>query len=289
LSKYSTELRFIIESGFDLGLKDYPLFDENYRQQLNNKIINHYYFDEIGFETVARFKHYLNNTMNEIMPYYNQLLESELITINPLLSFEKNTDANKNITNTSDKIQDNTTDQNINNSTSLQNKTNSKTDEIQNRVTDENQTTNINSSKNVDGNNTSNELNVFYDTPNGSLGDIKNSEYATTVTNIDKTNTIDENENLNSDENIGRDENISTTIDSNTLNTTDTGTTSNTLNTTNVNTTESNINESNELNIITENGFQIPLSDLLKRYRETFLNIDSMIIADLKDLFMMVY
>lgn len=321
MSKYTIELRHAIESGFPIGLGDYPIFDENYRENLNNKIIDHYWFDEIGYETWDRFTHYLNSTMNEIMPYYNQLLKSELLKINPLLSFEKISNTNKDVDtsivedmtsnsskthdNTSSKDITNTTDQNINNSTSLQNKTNSKTDEFQNRVTDENQSTDINSSKNVDGNNTSNELNVFYDTPNGSLGNIVDESYATSATNIDKTNSIDENEILNSGENINRDENIITTIDSNTQNTTDTDTTSNTANTTNVNTDEdvsisikeSDVNKTdnlkssktNETNIISENGFQVPLSELLIKYRETFLNIDKMIIEDLKNLFMLIY
>ena len=84
MSRYTIELRYLIEGNYDLGLKDYPIFDESYREQLNNKIIQHYYFREIGFETEALFKNRLNQKMNEIMPYYNQMYESELIKINPL-------------------------------------------------------------------------------------------------------------------------------------------------------------------------------------------------------------
>lgn len=84
MSKYTTELRWVIENGYDLQLNEYPIFDENYRQKLNQKIINHYYFREIGFETVGLFRFYLKQTMNEIMPYYNQLYESALLEIDPL-------------------------------------------------------------------------------------------------------------------------------------------------------------------------------------------------------------
>lgn len=84
MSKYTTELRWIVENGYDLQLNEYPIFDENYRQKLNQKIINHYYFREIGFETVGLFRFYLKQTMNEIMPYYNQLYESALLEIDPL-------------------------------------------------------------------------------------------------------------------------------------------------------------------------------------------------------------
>lgn len=84
MSKYTTELRYLVETGYDLGLKDYPIYSEDYRAKLNDKIIKHYYFREIGFETAALFKYYLNTTMAEIMPYYNQLYESALLEYDPL-------------------------------------------------------------------------------------------------------------------------------------------------------------------------------------------------------------
>ncbi|WP_459615436.1 hypothetical protein, partial [Enterobacter hormaechei] len=64
MSKYTTELRWIIENGYDLQLNEYPIFDENYREELNQKIINHYYFREFGFEIVGLFRFYLKQTMN---------------------------------------------------------------------------------------------------------------------------------------------------------------------------------------------------------------------------------
>ena len=65
------------------GMKDYPIFDENYREVLNNKIFNHFKFREIGFETAELFKHFLNTTMNEIMPFYNKLYNSKVAEYNP--------------------------------------------------------------------------------------------------------------------------------------------------------------------------------------------------------------
>lgn len=84
MSTYTTQLRYIVESGYDLGLKDYPIFDESYRASLNNKIIEHFYFREIGLETAALFKRFLNRKLNEIMPYYNQLYKSTLVELEPL-------------------------------------------------------------------------------------------------------------------------------------------------------------------------------------------------------------
>lgn len=104
MSKYTTELRFICEH--DAGLYeskgynnvneileachsnvfnfDYPIFDENYRAVLECKILKHYYTREICAETVGLWKLFLDARMNEIMPYYNKLYESELIEYNPL-------------------------------------------------------------------------------------------------------------------------------------------------------------------------------------------------------------
>lgn len=44
------------------------------REELNKKLLNHYKHREIGFETVGRFVDELEIAMNEIMPYYNQLM-----------------------------------------------------------------------------------------------------------------------------------------------------------------------------------------------------------------------
>ena len=96
---YTTQLRSIVEqiqhdSHADpddfsvcyhyLGLDSYPIFDENYRSTLNDKIIRHFYFREIGFETAAQFAWFLRNHMNEQMPYFNQLYDSEKVVFNPI-------------------------------------------------------------------------------------------------------------------------------------------------------------------------------------------------------------
>lgn len=110
MAKYTTTIRNLMDNNFDFGLKDYPIFDENYRTILNNKILMHYYMDEIGFETAGLFKVYLNNKMNEIMPYYNELYKKQK---DLLLNFDKTTNLTETFT------RDNTTDTNTkSNSTS---------------------------------------------------------------------------------------------------------------------------------------------------------------------------
>ena len=111
MSKYTTQLRWIVEqlgSGLDvpdgqeyadavykyIGLDKYPIYNEEYRTKLNDKIINHFYFREIGFETAAQFAWYMKRTMNEIMPKYNRLYEAMLTDLrHPLSDWTRHRDA----------------------------------------------------------------------------------------------------------------------------------------------------------------------------------------------------
>lgn len=127
MSQYTTQLRYILQNpqwtDERLGLSSYPIFDEDYRITLNNHIKDYFYFEEIGFETPARFCFKLRQKMNLIMPYYNKLYESELLKIEPFLNISteneliekivvalkeltnKNSNATKNV-NASNKKQD---------------------------------------------------------------------------------------------------------------------------------------------------------------------------------------
>ena len=82
MSKYTITIKNLLDNGFDFGLNSYPIFDENYRNTLNQNILNHYYESEIGLETPALFKFYLNQKLNEIMPYYNVLYEKQKALLN---------------------------------------------------------------------------------------------------------------------------------------------------------------------------------------------------------------
>ena len=106
MSKYTTEVRYICENYASLnqskGYNDietildnswdkvfdfpFPMFSEEYREDLCKKILRHYYTREICEETVGLWKLRLNSRMNEIMPYYNKLYNSELISIEPLIN-----------------------------------------------------------------------------------------------------------------------------------------------------------------------------------------------------------
>lgn len=111
MSKYTVQLCTIVDQCLDdmglkhdennwpqiydkIGLADYPIFKsggEEYRKILNNKIIRHYWFREIAGETMGQFRWFVRDTMYIIMPYYNQLYESEVIAKNlePLTQFSR--------------------------------------------------------------------------------------------------------------------------------------------------------------------------------------------------------
>lgn len=92
-AKYTIVLKTLLDDEsckaeiLNKALSKYPLYESSSndidvksilptRETLNEKLLNHYKYREIGFETPARFIDELGITMSEIMPYYNQLLRS---------------------------------------------------------------------------------------------------------------------------------------------------------------------------------------------------------------------
>lgn len=242
MSKYTTEVRFICETingldnseGYasinkiiDNSLSsifdfDFPIFDENYRKVLETKIIRHYYTREIGSETVGLWKMRLETKLNEIMPYYNKLYNSELLEYNPLYTH--------NLTRTIKK--DGTSHSNVEGSKSER----------------ENGTT-------VGTENATNR-HLYSDTPQGSVVNLENETY---LTNASK----DINRN---DSNIAQDKTL-------------TGT-DNTIS--NGNTTDNYLET-----VVGYDGKDA--SEMLLKYRKTFLNIDMDIIRELEPLFMQLW
>ena len=70
---YAPRLCDLLEYGFDLGLRDYPIYDESDRERLNQAIVNHFYTREIAAESPALFIMRLNVTMAERMPQINKV------------------------------------------------------------------------------------------------------------------------------------------------------------------------------------------------------------------------
>lgn len=88
IAKYTMYLKTIMDSesgkvALNNALSKYPVYQSETaidiipsREELNNRLLNHYKYREIGFETPGRFIDELEITMNEIMPYYNELYKT---------------------------------------------------------------------------------------------------------------------------------------------------------------------------------------------------------------------
>lgn len=106
MAKYSIELRKIcdtlgedeVRSWFmDYDLSNYLTFEELKvieergtwnKQRLAQKIIDHYYMEEIGVETVALFKRRVKVAMQEIMEEKAPLIYSAAISYDPLVNVD---------------------------------------------------------------------------------------------------------------------------------------------------------------------------------------------------------
>lgn len=89
MAKYTLELGTISRSkNVKVFNFDYSFYDPDLKEIFENKFIDHYFDDEIGFETIGKFQRRLRSKLNEIMPYYTQLYKTELASkdINFLLN-----------------------------------------------------------------------------------------------------------------------------------------------------------------------------------------------------------
>lgn len=79
MSKYTMELRDIIEDK-NLALFDfcYDFYEESLRYNFEQKFADYFRYNEIGFETVGRFKQRLRSKLNMIMPRYTQLYQTQV-------------------------------------------------------------------------------------------------------------------------------------------------------------------------------------------------------------------
>ena len=299
MSHYTTEVRFIceqyagefnsseysdIESVIESSRKkifdfDFPIYDENYRSVLETKILKRYYTREIGFETVALWKFWLNKRLNEIMPYYNQLYKSTLLEFNPFYDADYTTTSNAN-----KKFDE------ANSRTSTATGNNLRTDALKtettgtetNTRTDNLHTATNNIEESTNGN-TSRDL--YSDTPQGALTGVEAENYLTNARKV----TEDGNNHTTSS---GTVTNTGTqAVDSeNSQETNYTGTQKNdTTNNANENGKRNYTDTSDYLEHVAGKRNGSSYSVMLQEYRDTFINIDVMIINELSDLFMNVW
>lgn len=212
MATFTMRLKDVIElTDGDIGLNEYPIFDEAYREKLNKKIVDHYLNQEIGQETIDMWRHAVKRHMNEIMPYYNQLYKSELLQVEPFLTFSSDSSS----------------------------------------TTDAEHTTSSDTTSNAasESGSTSTSRTVASEMPQVRLeGD---ADYATAAQDAISESGATSNAQDSSHAEQG--------------------------------------GEQSQTTQSTGSGFSGSMSSLLMEYRQTFLNIDMMVIEDMRDLFMLVW
>lgn len=73
MATYTLTIKQLVENKVEIFNFNYPIFKEEYRKTFEDQFIKHFYFDEIGVETVGKFIFMLNAKLNLIMPNYNKM------------------------------------------------------------------------------------------------------------------------------------------------------------------------------------------------------------------------
>ena len=280
MAKYTIDLYTLLkDDNFKIFNFDYDFYtdDISIKQTFESKFIDRYMFNEIGFETVSRFKHYLKERLNSIAPYYKQLYETELKSkdIEFLLNkdlketFIREIELEKNVTNdtTMTNTNDTTSSSNENSNNSLTSNTIENNDTTGNETKSDNLVSDFKES-NLDNGNADLSLNQGY------LTNVNNKHDVTTSTS---NNTLNENKenSITSSMQDEKTSNLSTKLKSTGVN--------NTINNENENQTET-------TTLISRGNIGVTSSaELLKQWREVLINIDNLIIEECRDLFMYIY
>ena len=227
-SRLTVELRDIVDNGensVDIWAFDYPTFYEGEQKKaFEQKVIDHYYFRQIGSETVGRFLHQFRTKVREIMPYYIQLYNSE-----KYMDELEDPFATVNYTETYSETSSGTSSDVTNTTTSTESEDN-RTESVDN-------------------------VNKYSKTPQGSISNLDN--YLTEAT----LNDTSSNENVN-------------VTASGSGESTSTGTSSGTV--------EHTLTKKGAMGVTTFGHDMI-------EFRQTFLNIDMLVINELNDLFLKIY
>lgn len=277
-AKYTVVLKTLLDNPetkalIDKALSTYPMYAPNNqftysiiptREELNTKLLNYYKYREIGFETVGRFIDELKTTMEEIMPYYYQLMKSQ-----DIMNGIEDPFGNVDIVETFDETREESKVTNINTDTTG----NAEQNETVNGSTNASGKTNTNTSGKT------NTKDVRADTPQ--------SELSIPAKEIDQVNYASV---------VSWNENNGESNESTETNTTATNTTAtNTTNTTATNTTGESHDETDGTtrHTMTKKGNQgvNTYAHDMNELREIFINIEQMIINDerIQELFMIVY
>lgn len=295
MALYTTQVRTICESalgytkpsGFDHVnevLKksaplvfnfDFPIWDEAYRLTLESKILKHYYMREIGFETVGLWKLYLDERLNLIMPYYNELYKTTVLEYNPFYDVDLTTthqeDNKRTGTNSASEVGDNeksTKREGSNNKVSVADSTSEGV---------------INTTGEDHNVHKGGDVSKYSDTPQGSIVDLYKDRYLTNAT-VNSNQSTDDNTNKSKQTSTQNVKSHETTTGVYTENTDEKEKRNNTkVGQEQVDTTEQYVNH-----VLGSNGNRTYAYKIIE-FRNAILNIDKMIIEELQDLFLGIW
>lgn len=308
MSKYTTEVRFICETEagltesvgyskvdevldkswdkiFDTG--DWEIYDEEYRPILCKKILKHFYTREIGAETAGLWKLWLNQRMAEIMPYYNQLYKSTLLEFNPLYDTDYKTEGKRKTDEDEQSGRETNTDY-----TRTDNLQNKRTDDLTSQRTDNlnsTRTDNLQQVRNDDlhENTSDTRYDLYSDTPQGALTGVESETYLTNARKVTDNGSRD-NTGTQTTDNTGTQDLKNTgtqTVDNTGTQTVEnTGTVNNKGSDTENSKRVLNNTQDYAEHVIGKRGTQ-SYAKMIMELRDSFINIDMMIIDELNDLF----
>lgn len=298
---------------------EYPIFNPDYKATLEHKIMRHYYMQEIGLETVGQWKLKLEDKLNLIMPYYNQLYESAQLKIEPFndVDYKRENSTNTSVTESSKGQTVNTGNTtNVSNENYTEDTTNTgNTENVTNengKTSSDNRSESKSTGQVISSNgsdhthvSTHEETKRYSDTPQGGLAGLYNDRYLTSaeVNNSSDRDTDTTNENHKSTTS-NTESTTNSTSGTSEKNTKITGLHSelDKMSGQRVKNDRSTSSDEQHTQLNGENSTTTSFieriygktnsksyASLLNELRDTFINIDLMVIEELSDLFMSVW
>ena len=294
----------------------YPIYKEDHKPELETKILKHYYTREIGAETVELWKLWMNEKLNLIMPKYNKLYQKEFeiyqkefynidVENHSLREDDFTTDSDHTRTDNLQTASDHTRTDNLQDASD-----HTRTDNLQ-TASDHTRTDNLTDTSNntrtdnltTTTTDTRSTTDKFSDTPQGTVSNVDNGTYLTDYRKIDEsvsssvraTGTVGNSgtaAHTGTQRNNGTDNYTGTQRNAGTD--THTGTQRN-AGTDNYTGTQRNAGSDNNYGEQELNGWEKgyrgskTYMELLDDYSNKILNIDYMIIQDLRDLFILLW
>lgn len=88
MEKVAQTLNNLLKTDFELFDFDYSFDDQQFKEEIEQAVIDYYYFYEIGQATPEVFKHKFRARWLRMISYYNELYNTTLLDYNPLSNYK---------------------------------------------------------------------------------------------------------------------------------------------------------------------------------------------------------